>query len=193
MLMNHLKSELFEPIYILALAEYIRNQVNFFLPIHQRFLLLTKLYLHHMIPDMFHIHIYHTLFLRYNMVFLILFCIELLYQESIRNLCHTFALPLMAVNPRHQWNIRLDKMEANFGFLSFHIVDINNKNYNKPYLYFKLFYYAFVTVQPDGIPFSPVGQLDIDDAFTNVPDDETSSSQTLVQSVADILVARHFI
>ena len=37
--------------------------------------------------------------------------------------------------------------------------------------------YMFCTVQPDGIPLSPVVQSDIDDDFTNVPDDPTPNTQ----------------
>ena len=48
-----------------------------------------------------------------------------------------------------------------------------------------------MTVQPLGIPDAPDGQLFIDDAFSNVPDEETPSSQSEVHSDVDMFVARH--
>lgn len=52
---------------------------------------------------------------------------------------------------------------------------------------------ASTTVQPDGIPFTPVVQSLIEAVFVNVPEAATLSNHSEVQSVADISVARHLI
>ena len=53
--------------------------------------------------------------------------------------------------------------------------------------------YSFFTVQLVGIPLTPVDQLFILEALTNVPDDDTSTTQLDRQNLADIFVARHLI
>jgi len=56
-----------------------------------------------------------------------------------------------------------------------------------------IYYAAFCTVHPDGMPDVPVVHDDIDAFLTNVPDDATFVTQLFVQLVADIFVARHLI
>lgn len=49
------------------------------------------------------------------------------------------------------------------------------------------------TVQPSGIPLSPLDQSFINEFFLNVPFEDTDESQFVVQSFALILVALHLI
>ena len=48
-----------------------------------------------------------------------------------------------------------------------------------------------MTVQPEGIPLSPVDQSFIDEALVKVPEDETPFNQSSVQLGTGILVAKH--
>ena len=52
-----------------------------------------------------------------------------------------------------------------------------------------VFYYAFCTVHPLGIPEAPVGRLVIAAFFTNVPVEDTPDTQLFKHPLADILVA----
>jgi hypothetical protein len=47
------------------------------------------------------------------------------------------------------------------------------------------------TDQPLGIPLGPLGQLDIEADFTNVPAKATFESQEFVELFAEMLVAKH--
>lgn len=71
------------------------------------------------------------------------------------------------------------------------MMHIPKGDYQSPFEIFINIYELFCTVQPDGMPLTPVVQLDIDAALTNVPFDDVQLTQLVVQSVADISVARH--
>ena len=51
--------------------------------------------------------------------------------------------------------------------------------------------YSFATVQPVGMPLAPSVQPVIDEALVNVPVADTPLSQSVVQSDAEMFVAKH--